>query len=141
MMKITLIKPNIGRKGHSLYVDEGRMEPLQIGILAGMIPPDIELSFYDDRFESINFDEKTDLVAITVESHTARRAYEISAEYQDRGIPVIIGGMHAKLIPDEIAQYADSVFIGDAEHSWLDVIKDTREGKLKPVYHGSTGIP
>ena len=35
-MKLTLIKPNIGRMEHSLYVDEGRMEPLQLGLLAGL---------------------------------------------------------------------------------------------------------
>jgi hypothetical protein len=41
-MKLTLIKPNFGRKGHSLYVDKGRMEPLQLGVLAGKAPSDIE---------------------------------------------------------------------------------------------------
>jgi len=140
-MKITLIKPNIGRKGHSLYIDEGRMEPLQIGILAGMTPPDIELAFYDDRLEKIQFEEPTDLAAITIESYTARRAYEICNEYQKRGVPVIMGGMHAKLIPEEVSQYADSIYIGDAESKWLEVLQDAKDGKLKPVYKGTVGIP
>ena len=30
-MKLTLIKPTIGRMTHSLYVDEARMEPLNLG--------------------------------------------------------------------------------------------------------------
>ncbi len=50
-MKVTLIKPNIGRMEHSLYVDEGRMEPLQLGVLAGLTPEGIELALYDDRCE------------------------------------------------------------------------------------------
>ena len=65
-MKITFIKPNIGRLGHSLYIDEGRMEPLQLGVLAGMTPDEFDVVLYDDRMEEIPFDEQTDLVAITV---------------------------------------------------------------------------
>ena len=42
-MKLTLIKPNIGRREHSLYVDEARMEPLQLGILAALTPEDIQV--------------------------------------------------------------------------------------------------
>ena len=93
-MKLTLIKPNIGRREHSLYVDEGRMEPLPLGILAALTPPEIEVVMYDDRMEPIPYDEPTDLVAITVETFTARRAYEISAEYRRRGVRVVMGGMH-----------------------------------------------
>ena len=100
-MKITFIKPNIGRLEHSLYVDEGRMEPLQLGVLAGLTPPDVECVLYDDRMETIPYDEPTDLVAITVEIYTARRAYEIAAEYRQRGVPVILGGFHPTLAPEE----------------------------------------
>lgn len=139
-MKITFIKPNIGRREHSLYVDEGRMEPLMLGVLAGLTPPDVEVVLYDDRMESIPYDEPTDLVAITVETYTARRAYEISAEYRRRGIPVILGGMHVTLLPEEASQHADSIFIGDAETMWEQVVNDTRRGKLQPRYEGSPGI-
>jgi len=133
-MKITLIKPNIGRKGHSLYVDEGRMEPLQLGILAALTPSDIEVVLYDDRMETIPFEEVTDLVAITVETFTARRAYEISAEYAKRGVPVIMGGMHVKLVPSEVMEHCDSIMIGDAEGKWAEMIEDLRSGALKKEY-------
>lgn len=52
-MILTLIKPNIGRKGHSLYVDESRMEPLQLGVLAALTPEDVTVRLYDDRMEQI----------------------------------------------------------------------------------------
>ena len=48
-MKLTLIKPNIGRLEHSLYLDEGRMEPLMLGVLAALTPSDVEVALYDDR--------------------------------------------------------------------------------------------
>ncbi len=140
-MKLTLIKPNIGRREHSLYVDEARMEPLQLGVLAAMIPPDVEVVLYDDRMEAVPYDEPTDLAAITVETYTARRAYEISAEFRQRGVPVILGGMHPSLLPEEAAAQADSILIGDAETIWPQVIEDARRGRLQPVYHARPGAP
>jgi radical SAM superfamily enzyme YgiQ (UPF0313 family) len=139
-MKITFIKPTIGRREHSLYVDEGRMEPLMLGVLAGMTPPDVDVVLYDDRMESIPYDEPTDLAAITVESYTARRAYEIAAEYRARGVPVILGGMHPTLLPDEAQQHADSIFLGDAETVWAQVVADVRRGALQKVYYGPPGV-
>ena len=56
-MKITFIKPNIGRREHSLYIDHGRMEPLMLAVLAGMTPPDVECELLDDRMETIPFDD------------------------------------------------------------------------------------
>lgn len=140
-MKLTLIKPNIGRMEHSLYVDEGRMEPLQLGVLAALTPPEVEVVLYDDRLEAIPYDEPTDLVAITVETYTARRAYEISAEFRQRGVPVIMGGMQPTLIPAEVRPHADSIFIGDAETGWAEVIADAKRGRLRPCYEAPVGSP
>jgi radical SAM superfamily enzyme YgiQ (UPF0313 family) len=139
-MRITFIKPNIGRMEHSLYVDEGRMEPLMLAVLAGMTPPDVECVMYDDRMESIPFEEPTDLAAITVETYTARRAYEIAAEYRLRGVPVILGGMHVSLLPEEAALHADSLFLGDAETVWSEVVEDARRRRLKRRYLGPPGV-
>ena len=139
-MKLTLIKPTIGRKGQGLYVDEGRMEPLMLGVLAGLTPPDVEVVLFDDRMEPIPYDEATDLVAITVETYTARRAYEIADEYRLRGVPVILGVMHVALLPDEASEHADSLFIGDAEGGWAQVIADARAHRLQARYCGAPGV-
>ena len=135
-MKITLIHPAIGD-----YEDEACMEPLSLGALAGMTPPDIEVALYDDRLEAIPFDEPTDLVAITVQIYSARRSYEISAEYRKRGVPVIMGGMHPTLIPEEAALHADSIFLSDGERMWPQVLEDARHGKLKPLYRSEPSAP
>ena len=140
-MKLTLIFPNIGFHQSSEYVDEGRMEPLPLSVLAALTPEDIECALYDDRMEEIPFDEPTDLVAISVEIYTARRSYEIAAKYRERGVPVILGGMHVTLCPEEASKFADSVFIGDAEFGWSDVIEDFRRGELKSVYRAPVGVP
>lgn len=140
-MRLTLIKPNIGRMGHSLYVDEGRMQPLQLGVLAALTPSDVEARLVDDRMEEVPYDEPTDLVAITVETFTARRAYEISDEYRRRGVPVVFGGFHPTLAPEEAAEHADAIYTGDAEGLWAQVIDDARSGTLKRRYVGKAGVP
>ncbi len=139
-MRITFIMPNIGRQDHSLYVDEARMEPLSLGVLAGLTPPDVECVLYDDRMEEIPYDEPTDLVAISVEIYAARRAYEIAAEYRGRGVPVILGGAHPSLFPEECQAYADSVYIGDGEFRWAEAVEDARQGRLQPTYHAQVGV-
>ncbi len=111
-----------------------------LGVLAGLTPPDVEVVLHDDRMEPIPYDDPTDLVAITVETYTARRAYEIAEEYRSRGVPVILGGMHVALLPDEAMQHADSIFIGDAETGWAQVIEDARHKKLQAKYFAPPGI-
>ena len=83
-MQVALIRPNIGRLEHSLFVSEARMELV-------------------------------DLAAITVETFTARRVYELARECQRRGVPVIMGGIHPTLIPQEAKEHCDSGYTGDAE--------------------------
>ena len=141
-MRITLIKPNMGRLGAKKYVDSGRMEPLQLGVLAGLTPSWIDVKLYDDRMEEIPFDEPTDLVALTVETFTAKRAYEIAEQYHRRGVTVVMGGMHATLIPDEVAKYADVVVTGDAESVWGQIVDDAAAENLSKRYDGKiTGAP
>lgn len=140
-MKVTLIKPNIGRMEDRAYIDEGRMEPLNLGVLAGLTPPDVEVAMYDDRMEPMPYDEPTDLVAITVETYTARRSYEIADAFRARGVPVILGGMHPTFLPDEAAAHADSIYLGDAETQWAHVLDDASRHALKPVYRAPTGKP
>ena len=115
------------------------MEPLTLAVLAGLTPPDVECVLYDDRMEPIPYDEATDLVAITVETYTARRAYEIADEYRARGVPTVLGGMHVTLMPDEAALHADSIFIGDAETKWAEVVEDARRRRLKQRYQAPPG--
>jgi radical SAM superfamily enzyme YgiQ (UPF0313 family) len=141
-MHVTFIKPTIGcLDDGDQFVDEARMEPLSLGLLAGMTPPGVECRLFDDRINEIDYDEPTDLVAINVETFTARRAYEIAAEYRARQVPVVMGGMHATLVPDEVAEHADAVYTGDGEALWTQLVADAHDGCLRPRYHGSPGVP
>jgi radical SAM superfamily enzyme YgiQ (UPF0313 family) len=113
-----------------------QMQPLWAAALAAQTPSGIQLRLYDDRVETIPFDEPTDLVGISVETYTARRAYQIASEYRRRGVPVAMGGIHASLCPAEVARYAECALTGGAEGSWPELIDDLRHGRLQKFYHG-----
>src|SRR5262245_28033753 len=110
------------------------MEPLPAAVIAGLTPADVEVRFFDDRMEKLHFDEPADLVAISVETYTAKRAYQIASEYRRRRIPVVMGGFHASLVPDEVAKYAEAVVVGEAEDVWARVIDDARRDRLEKFY-------
>jgi radical SAM superfamily enzyme YgiQ (UPF0313 family) len=133
-MKLTIVHPCVGRRVGEKYIRSWQMEPLAPAVLAGLTGPGVEITFHDDRMESIPYDEPTDLVAISVETYTARRAYQIASEYRKRGVPVVMGGFHATLVPEEVSDYAESILIGEAETLWPKLIEDFRNGRLRRVY-------
>jgi radical SAM superfamily enzyme YgiQ (UPF0313 family) len=133
-MRLTIVHPCIGRKPGQKYIRTWQMEALPAATVAGLTPKDVEVRFYDDRMERVPFDEPTDLVAISVETYTARRAYQIATEYRKRHVPVVMGGFHATLCPDEVAQHAEAVVCGEAELLWPRVVDDARHGRLEKFY-------
>ena len=133
-MRLTLIHPAIGHRRAEHYIRTWQMEPLPAAAIAGLTPPEVELRFYDDRMEAIPYDEPTDAVALSVETYTARRAYQIASEYRRRGVPVIMGGFHATLCPEEVERHAEAVVTGEAEGIWPQVIDDLRHGTLQKRY-------
>lgn len=133
MRHITFVRPNLG-EGRSADA----MTPLVFAILRALTPPEIETVLIDERIEPF-VPVATDLVALTVETFTARRAWEIADLYRARGVPVVVGGHHPSMVPDEAAVHADAVVIGDAEAVWAEVIADARAGALKPRYEAARG--
>jgi len=133
-VRITIIHPAIGHKNGEKYIRSWQMEPLPAAVIAGLTPADVEIKFYDDRMELIPYDENTDAVVISLETYTAKRAYQIASEYRRRGVPVIVGGFHATLMPEEAERYAEAIVIGEAEEIWPQVIDDLRHNTLQKRY-------
>jgi radical SAM superfamily enzyme YgiQ (UPF0313 family) len=140
-MTITLIRPNMGIKQGQDYQDLGSMEPYALAVVAGAVPTGHEIRMFDDRLETIDYDAPTDLVAITVETFTARRAYTIAQQFRQRGVPVVLGGFHASLIPEEAKNYADSVIVGEAEGVFERIVSDLQQNKLQPFYRSGFHQP
>ena len=133
-MHITLIHPAMGHRHGERYIRAWQMESLPMAALAGLTPQGVQVSFFDDRMETLPKTGDTDAVALSVETYTARRAYAIAEQYRNKGIPVIMGGFHATLLPNEVALHADAVVIGEVEGIWSEVVDDLRHRTLKSVY-------
>ncbi len=132
-MRITFIRPN-------MYDDRSSdaMEPLCFAILKSLTPDEHEVSFFDERLEAIPFDIETDLVALTVETYTARRAYQVADRFRERDITVVMGGYHPTFVPEETLQHADTIVQGDAEGVWAQLLRDAERNALQPVYSSSS---
>lgn len=133
--------PSIGRKPDQKYISTWQMEPLVLAVLASLTPSDWQITIQDDRIEPVDAGVPADLVAITTETYTARRAYQIAAKYRQRGVPVVMGGYHPTLWPDEVQKYADAIVVGPAEGIWEQVLADAAAGKLRQRYDGPTDFP
>lgn len=134
MRHVTFLRPNLG-----LGPPHDAMAPLVFAILKGLTPDHIETHLIDERVEPFA-PVRTDLVAITVETFTARRAYELADWYRARGVSVVMGGHHPSMCPDEAAAHADAVVVGDAEGVWPGLLEDAEAGRLKPRYTGGMGL-
>jgi hypothetical protein len=136
-MKMTLIEPAMIKKPSGLSEKPiFCFQPLALGVLAGLTPPYVEVEVIDDRFETIDYTSRRDLVAISVRTFNARRAYQIADEFRRGGTPVILGGHHVSLLPEEAGQHADAVFVGEAEMLWAKVLEDACQGQLQHIYQG-----
>ncbi len=140
-MKITLIEPAVMLNRHFREKSIWMLQPLSLARLAGLTPPGVEIEIADERVEPINFDAPRDLVGISVKTYTARRAYQIAAEFRRRGVRVILGGFHPTLLPEEAQRHADAVVVGEAERLWPDIVADAGAGRLQPLYRQAGTIP
>jgi radical SAM superfamily enzyme YgiQ (UPF0313 family) len=135
-MIVTMIQPRLGSPGV-----KGSMAPLAMGVLSRWTPDGIDLRFIDENIEKIPANLQSDVVAMSVTSLTAKRAYQLADELRSRGIAVVFGGIHPSLLPNEAIAHADVVVKGAGEHAWPMVLKDLESGNAKREYYGNPGDP
>ncbi|MGC4085314.1 MAG: cobalamin-dependent protein [Vicinamibacterales bacterium] len=135
-MKLVLINP---RNPVSLYGDY-LWQPLAFGYVAAVTPPHWEIELIDEQVEGARdySDVDADLVGLTAFTPQAPRAYAVAEQFRRRGIPVVMGGIHASLVQGEASQHADALFIGECEQLWPTVVADVEAGRLQKIYDGGT---
>ena len=111
-----------------------RYAPLTLTTLAALAPADLNPQFalVDEGIDDIDPNLEADLVALTVITGTAPRAYELASRFRARGIPVVMGGPHVTLVPDDAQPHADSIVVGYAEDEWPRLLRDFAAGRLRP---------
>ncbi|MEW5762054.1 MAG: radical SAM protein [Bacillota bacterium] len=131
-MKVLLVSPLGGPNPQR--TGRGVLPPLSLLTVAGLTPPGVEVRLVDEAVEEVDFDGDWDLVGITATTAQANRAYQIAHAFRSRGVPVVLGGIHPTALPEEAAQHADAVVIGEAEGLWPQVVEDCRRGNLARFY-------
>jgi len=127
---LTMPHPNPKRR----LFDRFNYPSLTLKQLAAITPPGHKLELVDERYEPIDFNKNYDVVCISCLTYNSLRGYEVAAEFRKRGIPTIIGGYHATLMPKEAKQHVDTVVVGEGERTWPKVLEDIEKGQLKPFY-------
>ncbi|MEM6885844.1 MAG: radical SAM protein [Verrucomicrobiota bacterium] len=137
--KIVLVSPKgpLYRHKGGIFGKGLRYMPQTFPTLAALIPKDmdVELICLDEGIQSIDPENiDADLVGMTVITGSAPRAYELAEVFRRRKIPVVLGGPHITLAPEDAAPHADTIVTGWAERTWPQLLKDWQNGQLKPVY-------
>ena len=142
-MRIQLLLPagNIHRSRTGIFKRPLRYAPLTLTTLAALIPDDLNahVTLQDEGVQPLDLDFDADLVGISAITGTAPRAYDIADRLRARGLTVVLGGVHATLLPDEAQPHADALVLGYAEESWPRLLRDFAAGRLQPRYTGRTG--
>jgi radical SAM superfamily enzyme YgiQ (UPF0313 family) len=112
--------------------------PLSLLTIAAHTPSRVQIEVVQEDFSKIDYAAAYDLVGITAMIQNAERAYEIAAEFRTRGTYVVIGGIHATVLPEEAAVHADTVIAGEAEQLWPRFLKDFEHGEPQKIYRNSS---
>ena len=144
MKKFVLVNPvNPARVGLTVN-KSSRFPPIGLGIIASLTPVSWDVKLIDENWEPFTYQE-ADLVGITAFTASANRAYEIASLYRQQGVPVVMGGIHASMCPDEALRFVNAVVIGEAEAVWSKVLADIEAGCLQQRYQGEwpdlSGVP
>ena len=104
--------------------------------LAGLTPASIELSYLEvpDIHQLDGLPGDFDAVAISSFTAMIKDAYRLAEDYTAAGVIVILGGLHVTLMPEEAAQHADAIVIGEGESVWPELCHDLERRQLKPRY-------
>jgi radical SAM superfamily enzyme YgiQ (UPF0313 family) len=115
----------------------GTFPPLSLLQVAALTPPEYDLRMQDEAVQEIDLRADCDLVGITAFTSSAPRGYDLGDAFRARGIPVVIGGMHASACPEEALQHCDAVVVGEAEGAWPRLLSDWRQHRLAPIYRSA----
>jgi radical SAM superfamily enzyme YgiQ (UPF0313 family) len=109
-----------------------RFPQLTMPLLAALTPDHWTVTHTDEIIHSVDTRQQTDLVGITAATPGAPHAYDLARAFRASGVPVVLGGPHATLMPYEAAQHVDIVVVGEAELIWAHVLNDLEHQRVYP---------
>lgn len=143
MSGVRVKTPELAELGVTLpqFVSRGEviasLPSLGLLTVAALTPPDVEVAYREiSEVDPHTPLEPFDLVGISSFTAQIDEAYALADRYRAAGTPVVLGGIHVSLVPDEAAQHADSIVLFGAEGAWPQLVEHFRTGQLRPRYEG-----
>ncbi len=134
-MYIKLIQPKMKKRPMDTDIKLHMAPPLGLLTIQNLLRGEHRVSLENENIQEICYDDKPDLVGISVTVDTLPHAAEIAQKFRRQGIPVVAGGIHittaSHMVPPDLF---DVLCIGAAEGTWQDIVQDCENGTLKPVY-------
>lgn len=135
MRRVVLIRPR--RDGRIFGKAPG--SPYTLMRLASLVPDEIPVEIWDENLRDLPMDtvREGDLVGITAMTVDIERAERIARRAMTQGAGVVVGGVHATLLPDHVQTFAHSTMIGEGYFTWQELLRDfAAEGikGMKPIY-------
>jgi radical SAM superfamily enzyme YgiQ (UPF0313 family) len=136
-LNITLIfaKANLRR---GTRIKHFMVPPHSLQIISALTPPEHHITIIDEYHHLADPNLQADLIGIGVWTASAKRAYELADHYRQRDIPVVLGGPHITVCPEEAQGHADAIVIGEAESVWGQLLHDCERRQLQPRYVGQS---
>jgi radical SAM superfamily enzyme YgiQ (UPF0313 family) len=135
-MKVKMILPALTEAKSPFWrpIKYSLFPPLGLATLAGYLDESDQVTILDEHVETLDLEDRPDLVVIQVYITSAYRAYQLADHYRRRGAYVCLGGLHVTSLPQEAARHADTIFLGPGEDTWSAFLDDYRAGKPGRIY-------
>ncbi len=110
--------------------------PYTLMRLASMVPQDVPVEIWDENLGPLDYErlDAQTLVGISSMTLTIDRAKKIATRARERNSKVVVGGVHATLMPDDVGAWSDAVVVGEAYRTWPQIIQDCAGDRLAPRY-------
>lgn len=131
--RLLLIYPATHKLGWEKYF---QLPSLALQQVAALTPSAWHITLVDELHDQVPFGGSFDLVGITAMTHQATRAYLLADRFREQGVPVVLGGIHPTVMPEEAATHANAVVIGEADPVWTRLLDDFCHGQLQQFYQG-----
>lgn len=105
--------------------------------LAGMTPAEHDVEYHEvDQIDELKLAEaRYDLILLSSFTAQVPEAYALAGRLKAAGAgPIVMGGLHATALPDEVLEHCDAVAVGEGEIVWPRILEDAQRGELKRIY-------
>ncbi len=109
--------------------------PLALATVAALTPAGHDIIIADENVRPLDLATDADVVGITGYSIQEERVFELADAFRKRGKFVAIGGPLVRQSNIEACSlHADAVFLGEAEYTWPQFLRDVQTGSVKRLY-------